>query len=148
FLANQQMLAALQWANAEADRRGDDGPRYEVAHARGDGGHSDDHGGRLLPDVLRWLWQPGAAAPGGATDLMACTPGAAREQLRHACPTCGARSGPSAGTAGAPPRSTQVLVKERADDRDDLAGVRLEREMAGVVEVHLRVRDVALPRQR
>lgn len=68
FLANQQMLAALQWANAEADRRGDDGPRYQVAHAWGDGGHSDDHGGRLLPDVLRWLWQPGAPAPGGATD--------------------------------------------------------------------------------
>lgn len=57
FLANQQMLAALQWANAEADRRGDAGPRYDVAHAWGDGGHSDAHGGALLPDILRWLWR-------------------------------------------------------------------------------------------
>ena len=64
FLANQQMLAALQWANAEADRSGDGGPRYTVAHVWGEGGHSDDHGGQLLPDVLRWLWKPGAPAPG------------------------------------------------------------------------------------
>ena len=65
FLANQQMLAALQWANAEADRSGSTGASYEVAHVWGEGGHSDDHGGRLLPDVLRWLWQPGAPAPAG-----------------------------------------------------------------------------------
>ncbi len=63
FLANQQMLAALHWANAEAGRNGDAGPRYTVAHVWGEGGHSDDHGGRLLPDVLRWLWKPGAPAP-------------------------------------------------------------------------------------
>ena len=63
FLANQQVLAALHWANAEADRAGDTGPRYRVAHVWGEGGHSDDHGGRLLPDVLRWLWMPGAPAP-------------------------------------------------------------------------------------
>ena len=68
FLANQQMLAALRWANAQADRDGSDGARYALAHVWGEGGHSDDHGGQLLPDVLRWLWQPGAPAPGGATD--------------------------------------------------------------------------------
>ena len=57
FLANQQMLSALQWANANADRQGQPGPRYEVSHSWGEGGHSDDHGGALLPDVLRWLWR-------------------------------------------------------------------------------------------
>lgn len=56
FLANQQMLAALEWANAHADAVGDAGPRYVVRHEWGDGGHSDAHGGMLLPEVLRWLW--------------------------------------------------------------------------------------------
>jgi hypothetical protein len=55
FLANQQMLSALEWANAEADRKGTAGPRYEVNHAWGEGQHSDEHGGSLLPDVLRWM---------------------------------------------------------------------------------------------
>ena len=68
FLANRQMLAALRWANAQADRDGSDGPRYALAHVWGEGGHSDDHGGRLLPDVLRWLWMPGAPPPGQAAD--------------------------------------------------------------------------------
>ena len=31
-------------------------PRYEVLHVWGDGAHSDQHGGALLPDILRWLW--------------------------------------------------------------------------------------------
>lgn len=56
FLANQQMLAALNWANANADRKQISGARYEVKHVWGEGGHSDDHGGMLLPDMLRWLW--------------------------------------------------------------------------------------------
>ncbi|MHA6769688.1 alpha/beta hydrolase [Sphingobium ummariense] len=56
FLANQQMLAALNWANAHADEQGDKGPRYAVRHAWGDGAHSDAHGGAILPDVLRWIW--------------------------------------------------------------------------------------------
>jgi hypothetical protein len=56
FLANQQMLAALLWANKHADETGDTGPRYTVRHEWGDGGHSDAHGGMLLPEVLRWLW--------------------------------------------------------------------------------------------
>jgi S-formylglutathione hydrolase FrmB len=57
FLANQQMLAALHWANAEADRKKKPGPRYVVEHVWGDGAHSDQHGGSLLPDMLRWLWR-------------------------------------------------------------------------------------------
>jgi hypothetical protein len=56
FLANQQMLSALEWANANADRQNKPGPRYQVKHEWGDGGHSDNHGGAILPDILRWLW--------------------------------------------------------------------------------------------
>jgi hypothetical protein len=57
FLANQQMLSALEWANARADEIGDKGPRYKVKHIWGDGGHSDQHGGALMPDILRWFWK-------------------------------------------------------------------------------------------
>ena len=56
FLSNQQMLAALNYANTAADTRKDTGPRYEVNHAWGDGAHSDAHGGAILPDILRWIW--------------------------------------------------------------------------------------------
>ena len=56
FLANQRMLTALRYANRTADQRGDAGPRYEVAHIWGDGEHNDSHGGAILPDILRWLW--------------------------------------------------------------------------------------------
>jgi enterochelin esterase family protein len=57
FLANQQMLSALYWANAEADRRNTPGPRYRIKHEWGDGAHSDQHGGAILPDILRWMWK-------------------------------------------------------------------------------------------
>jgi enterochelin esterase family protein len=57
FLANQQMLAAFEYANANADKQSIAGPRYDVSHVWGDGGHSDAHGGAILPDVLRWLWR-------------------------------------------------------------------------------------------
>jgi hypothetical protein len=56
FLANQQMLSALEWANAHADAEHLSGPRYRINHVWGDGGHADDQGGAILPDVLRWLW--------------------------------------------------------------------------------------------
>jgi enterochelin esterase family protein len=56
FLANQQMLSALEWANANADRKNDSGPRYQINHQWGDGAHSDSHGGAILPDILRWIW--------------------------------------------------------------------------------------------
>lgn len=65
FMANQQMVAAIKWANANADAAPDKraGPitqdqtaRYELNYVFGDGGHSDAHGGQVLPDVLRWMW--------------------------------------------------------------------------------------------
>ena len=56
FLANQQMLSALEWANATADAKKLEGPRYQIKHEWGDGAHSDAHGGALLPDILRWIW--------------------------------------------------------------------------------------------
>ena len=64
FLANQQLLAALNWANAHADAVHDPGPRYDVDHVWGDGGHSDAHGGMLLPEMLRWIWRDQRRAPG------------------------------------------------------------------------------------
>lgn len=57
FLANQQILSALQWANSNADAQGVAGARYDIKYVWGDGGHSDVHGGALLPDMLRWLWR-------------------------------------------------------------------------------------------
>ena len=45
FLQNQKMVAALR----EKD--------YDYKYVLGAGGHSDDHGGALLPDALRWLWR-------------------------------------------------------------------------------------------
>lgn len=59
FLANQQVLSALQWANSNADTLGVTGARYDIRYVWGDGGHSDQHGGVLLPDMLRWLWREG-----------------------------------------------------------------------------------------
>lgn len=44
-LQNQAMVAALT-------EKG-----YDVKHVFGEGGHSDDHGGALLPEILRWLWR-------------------------------------------------------------------------------------------
>jgi enterochelin esterase family protein len=57
FLANQQMLSALNYANAAADAKNAPGPRYDVRHEWGDGAHSDAHGGAILPDILRWIWR-------------------------------------------------------------------------------------------
>ena len=44
-LANQQMAAALKFAN------------YDYRFEFGEGGHNGIHGGALLPDSLRWLWR-------------------------------------------------------------------------------------------
>lgn len=57
FLANQQMLSALEWANKNADDHQAPGPRYQIKHVWGEGGHNGRHGGAILPDVMRWLWQ-------------------------------------------------------------------------------------------
>ncbi len=56
-LANLQMLSALEFANVNADRKKDTGPRYDINHVWGDGNHSDKHGGAILPDMLRWIWR-------------------------------------------------------------------------------------------
>jgi len=56
FLANQQMLSAFEYANATADKNKLLGVRYEVRHTWGDGAHSDQHGGALLPEILKWIW--------------------------------------------------------------------------------------------
>jgi len=58
FLANQQMVSAFEYANAKADKDGTLGPRYEVRYNWGDGGHADNHGGTLLPEILEWIWEP------------------------------------------------------------------------------------------
>lgn len=57
FLANQEMLAAFNYANRVAEEKKVIGPRYDVTHVWGDGGHSDLHGGVLLPEILRWIWR-------------------------------------------------------------------------------------------
>ena len=57
FLANQQVLAALNFANAKADKEKKDGPRYDVKHVWGEGAHSPVHGGVIFPDTMRWLWR-------------------------------------------------------------------------------------------
>jgi len=79
FLANQQMVKALQWANANADKTAPGGPRYDIRYLWGDGGHSDDHGGAILPEVLRWIWrdQP-SAGPARRTAPCSCRPPAPR----------------------------------------------------------------------
>ena len=56
FLANQQMLSALEFANSRANTQNAPGPRYQVNHVWGDGAHSNAHGGAILPDMLRWIW--------------------------------------------------------------------------------------------
>jgi hypothetical protein len=52
------MLSAFEYANSNADKNGTLGPRYEVRSNWGDGAHSDVHGGALLPEILRWIWEP------------------------------------------------------------------------------------------
>ncbi len=44
-IQNQAMVAALK----------DKG--YDMTFVFGEGGHSDDHGGAILPDILRWIWR-------------------------------------------------------------------------------------------
>jgi enterochelin esterase-like enzyme len=55
WLANNLRVAA---ALAEAD--------YDFRLVLGDGGHSPNHGGVLLPDALRWVFRPTDAEPADA----------------------------------------------------------------------------------
>ncbi|MEO7413175.1 MAG: alpha/beta hydrolase-fold protein [Opitutaceae bacterium] len=74
YLANQQMVSALEYANANPPGRGRGGRRgggapadapptptpqvqYRVQHAFGDGGHTANHGGSIFPDVMRFLFK-------------------------------------------------------------------------------------------
>jgi gluconolactonase len=45
FIANQDMLSALQFAG------------YDVRYEWGDGEHNSRHATSIFPDVLRWLWR-------------------------------------------------------------------------------------------
>jgi enterochelin esterase family protein len=56
FLANLQMAAAFDYANRRAAEAGEDGERYRVRTVWTDGEHTDNDGGALLPEALRWLW--------------------------------------------------------------------------------------------
>ena len=44
-LQNQAMVAAFT------------SKQYDMAHVFGNGGHSDDHGGAILPEMLQWIWR-------------------------------------------------------------------------------------------
>ncbi len=56
FLANQQMVSAMNYANRIADENGAEGPRYELQVVWTDGEHNDKHPGALLPEGLKWLF--------------------------------------------------------------------------------------------
>jgi gluconolactonase len=45
WIANQDMLSALQYAG------------YDVRHEWGDGAHNSRHATAIFPDALRWLWR-------------------------------------------------------------------------------------------
>ena len=45
FLANNEMLSALEFAG------------YESNHVWGDGGHNGKHATAIFPDAMRWLWK-------------------------------------------------------------------------------------------
>ena len=63
WLANQEMLSALEFAG------------YDVTHVWGDGAHDGKHGGAILPDALRWLWRdyPAPVGSGQAPRSSRCS---------------------------------------------------------------------------
>lgn len=63
FLANQQMVKSIEWANANADAWKLGPHRYELKYVWGDGAHNGEHGGTMLPDILRWIWPKTDADP-------------------------------------------------------------------------------------
>jgi len=60
WLANQDMLSALQYAG------------YDVEHRWGQGGHDGKHAAAIMPEALRWLWRgypdPIKASPNPAVE--------------------------------------------------------------------------------
>lgn len=59
FLQNQKMVASFK-------EKG-----YDMAHVFGKGGHSDDHGGAMLPYMLRWIWRDHPDVQSTSEDLVA-----------------------------------------------------------------------------
>lgn len=57
-LQNRKMVAALT-------EKG-----YDFAYIFGEGGHSDDHGGAILPEMLRWIWRDADGIEQNAEDLI------------------------------------------------------------------------------
>ena len=55
-LSNQQMATALAFAG------------YDFRFVFGEGSHSGQHGGAILPDSLRWLWRPETQPPSPGTN--------------------------------------------------------------------------------
>lgn len=58
-IQNQKMVAALS----------DKG--YDMAYVFGEGGHSDDHGGAMLPHMLQWVWRDYPGFEASADELVA-----------------------------------------------------------------------------
>lgn len=58
YLQNQKMIAAFK-------EKG-----YDYAAVVGQGGHSDDHGGAILPYMLRWIWRDHPAVAKSDDDLV------------------------------------------------------------------------------
>ncbi|MEO8270451.1 MAG: alpha/beta hydrolase-fold protein [Aureliella sp.] len=58
-LQNQKMVAAFE-------EKG-----YDMAHVFGEGGHSDDHGAAMLPQMLRWIWRDHPDVEPTTDDLVA-----------------------------------------------------------------------------
>jgi len=62
FLANEEMLSALQFAG------------YDTTNVWGDGAHNGKQGGSIFPDAMRWLWrdypQPIAKGTGSKQPVM------------------------------------------------------------------------------
>jgi len=59
YVQNQKMKAAF----AEKE--------YDFAFVLGEGGHSDDHGGAMLPLMLRWIWRDDPSVKKSAEDFVA-----------------------------------------------------------------------------
>lgn len=56
---NQKMVAAFEEK------------QYDMAYVFGQGGHSDDHGGAMLPQMLRWIWRDHPDVKESKDDLVA-----------------------------------------------------------------------------
>lgn len=59
YLQNQKMVAALTEQG------------YDMAHVFGVGGHADDHGGAILPQMLKWIWRDHPDVTKTQTDFVA-----------------------------------------------------------------------------